>query len=502
MRELLEQDLIRRALQSDDPNVLRLALQLVNHPDNYRDDPVRFCRNTLGVTLWSKQTEIAEALLKYRRVLVKSANAVGKTKAAACLALWHFMTRQGITLITAPTYRQVSDVTFKEVRRLYGKRPGIYPKEPRIQTAPDHYLHGFTTTDDTSFQGVHEASLMIVFEECVGIDASIWEAANSILMGGDTYWLAICNPTDTASEAYMQELTGRWHVISISALDHPNIPLEQAGNPPLIPGAIRLDALRKQLADWCEIVPSPEPTDLTFEGRHYRPGAVAEARLLGRYPSQGSYSIFSEAAFNAARTSTAQPHPIADQHQGGCDVARFGDDLTSIHIRRGCLSVHHESYNGRDTAFTAARLKQLADQYGGKKTAIKIDDAGVGGGVVDQREDYSFIGINGANRATNDREYPNKRSEALFALADMMNNGEVNLSQLPQEQFAEIKRQAMGITYKLDNKGRRVAERKDETKKRLKRSPDDLDALALAYLSYATHNYEQPKPKEKRPFNY
>ena len=36
-------------------------------------------------------------------------------------------------------------------------------------------------------------------------------------------------------------------------------------------------------------------------------------------------------------------------------------------------------------------------------------------------------------------------------------------------------------TWKLDSQGRRVMESKDDTKKRLKRSPDDMDAANLAY---------------------
>jgi hypothetical protein len=39
----------------------------------------------------------------------------------------------------------------------------------------------------------------------------------------------------------------------------------------------------------------------------------------------------------------------------------------------------------------------------------------------------------------------------------------------------------MAPTWKLDSAGRRVVERKDETKKAIGRSPDDADAMNLAY---------------------
>jgi hypothetical protein len=52
---------------------------------------------------------------------------------------------------------------------------------------------------------------------------------------------------------------------------------------------------------------------------------------------------------------------------------------------------------------------------------------------------------------------------------------------LSREAILELKRQALAPTWKVDGQGRRVVESKDETKKRIKRSPDDMDALNLAY---------------------
>jgi hypothetical protein len=39
----------------------------------------------------------------------------------------------------------------------------------------------------------------------------------------------------------------------------------------------------------------------------------------------------------------------------------------------------------------------------------------------------------------------------------------------------------MAPTWKLDSDGRRVVEPKDKTKERIKRSPDDVDGMNLAY---------------------
>lgn len=493
--------LLQLAMNSGDVEAMKLAYSYLSHPLNYVDDPVGFCRNVLNVQLWAKQREIAEALVKHRRVLVKSANAIGKSFTAACLALWHFMTRKGITLVTAPNSRQVQDILFKEIRTLYGNRPGLYPKLSRIELSHDHYLYGFTTTDANNYQGIHSDNVFIIFEECVGIEPEFWEAANSILLGGDCYFLAICNPTDPTSQAYQEELTGRWHVITVSAFEHPNIHLELNGHMPAISGAIRLEHLLSQLKEWTTpIQDGLRASDITFAGQHYRPGPVAEARLLGRYPSQGSYAIFSEADFLNSCQNTCR---VGDVVHIGCDVARFGDDFTTIHVRSGNVSLYHEAYNGRDTTFTAKRLKALADEYArpgqAKVTPIKVDSTGVGGGVADQRDGYNFLDCNSARRAIRDNDYPNQRSELLFTLADLLRDGKVDFTRLTKEQQQDIRLEAMGITYKLDGRGRRVAEPKHETKKRLKRSPDNLDAVCLAYRGSDDLIQFTPPTISKRP---
>ncbi|MFK5283148.1 hypothetical protein ACI3PL_26615, partial [Lacticaseibacillus paracasei] len=55
------------------------------------------------------------------------------------------------------------------------------------------------------------------------------------------------------------------------------------------------------------------------------------------------------------------------------------------------------------------------------------------------------------------------------------------LAKLDTATRQELKRQAMTPAYKLDSAGRRVVESKSDTKKKLGRSPDGMDALNLAY---------------------
>jgi hypothetical protein len=458
----------------------------------YQTDPESYARDVLGVAWWHKQAEIARSLITPPyRTLVKACHNVGKTHLGGGLVNWFFDSfAPSITLTTAPTARQVRALLWKEVRQQRRGRGGFPgPKMPRLEWGEHYFAHGFTATDGEAFQGHHGKNMFFLFDEAVGVDGVFWETTESMFAGEGHAWLAIFNPTDTSSQAYIEEESGNWHVISLSVLDHPNIAAELAGLPPPFPSAIRLARVDVLIRKWCRPIEGPHKiSDIEWppaSGKWWRPGPIAESRLLGRWPSQATNSVWSDGLWQACATLVL---PLSDSPiEIGCDVARFGDDYTAIHVRRGPTSLHHESVNGWSTVETAGRLKTLAGKYGGpigmdpRQVLIKVDDDGVGGGVVDNRGDYSFVGLGGGEKAVDAESYPNRRSELWFSVAERAERGELSLAHLDADTLRELKRQAMAPLYSLDSDGRRVVEPKDKTKKRIKRSPDDMDALNIAY---------------------
>lgn len=468
----------------------------------YRLDPAGYARDVLKVQWWSKQVEIAEALLKPpHRVLVKASHSVGKSHLAGGLVNWWYDTRKpGVCLTTAPTARQVRDVLWKEVRRQRLGRGGFPgPKIPRLEDAEDHFAYGFTASTGTSFQGQHERAVLIILDEAVGIDREIWEACDSMVQGVEFGIVAFCNPTDTDSEFYQREAHGGWEVVHIPCVEHPNIAAEIRGEEPPMPSAVRLAWLEERLVEWTmPVTGEPLPTDIEWPpgaGRFLRPGPLAEARLLGRWPSMAG-GVWSDALW--LTTETPLEIPADALPEIGCDVARFGDDMTEIHVRVGPCSMHHESHNGWGTDETAGRLKQLANfwaewesnrrgkafaPFDPKAIRVKVDDDGVGGGVVDQAGGYAFLPVGAGTTADDPEAYPNTRSELWFDLAARARLKRLDFSRLSKDVQTELKRQAMAPRYKLDAVGRRVVEPKAVTKDKLGRSPDSMDAAALAFYS-------------------
>ncbi len=517
----------------------RLIPRLTNH-EQYRDDPCGYAEHVLHVDWWDKQKEVARALLvPPYKVLVLASHGVGKTHLAGGLVNWWYDTRprDSAVLTTAPTDREVSDLTWREVRFQRGDRGGFRgTSAPELYESPDHYAKGISPGRAESFQGRHPRHLLILLEEAVGVKPFVWKTLRTMFQPtGEHAVLAIGNPTDTTSDMYSESQSGGWRVIQMSAMDHPNIQRELSGLSCRYPAAVRLAQVDEQVRFWCtpvsesdrvatDVLWPPEGTEkrqmaLLGEPSWWRPGPEAEARIFGRWPSSATYGVWSDRLWQAAEAGGLS-YDRSNEPVLGCDVARHGDDWTAIHVRRGDCSLHHERGNGWDTVRTAARLMELAREHTrihigpeydkgtptwqaglAHKVPIIVDDTGVGGGVTDilRANGFASIGVNAACIAKHDEMYPDVRSELWFVLAERAKQGHLDVSRLDSATRRRLQVQALAPEWAPDAKGRRRLEPKVKTKERCQgRSPDDMDAMNLAYYPYGQHTPEVQQP-ESRP---
>jgi hypothetical protein len=476
----------------------------------FRDDPTGYATEVLHLhTLTADQVEILRSLTRPPyKTLVKSGHEVGKTLVAAIAVCWWFDTRKpSIVISTAPSYKQTKDLLWKEVRKLRvhaGLGGFVGPKLPRLETAPDHFAVGLTATTSAGFQGHHGPHVLVVMDEAVGVGQEIWDATHTMAHAG----LFLFNPTDTTSAAYQEEAQGErpYTVRTMSQLDHPNLRdydpgmLQRAALP--VPYAVKPWEVDANIRAWCTRLRPEEAraTDIEWpprSGTWWRPGPLAEARILGRWPSQGTYGVWSDGAWEA--TGHELPLPtVATLPVVGVDVALFGDDFTSFHSRVGAVSLAHESYNGRDSDHTIGRCVQLADQWaawhnarldpkaarvGREAVVFNVDTGGIGGDLpVRMREQRLTVRpVNAGTPARNQAEYLNRRSELWFDAAERAATGKMSLAALPADQRKKLRQQALAPRWALNAAGQRVVEPKEKTKEKLGRSPYDLDALNLAY---------------------
>lgn len=155
----------------------------------------------------------------------------------------------------------------------------------------------------------------------------------------------------------------------------------------------------------------------------------------------------------------------------GVDVARFGDDRSVIILRQGLQCFQPKVFKGLDNMEFAAHVAQEINEV--KPDAVFID-IGNGSGVVDRLRQmgYQVIEVNFGARAL-DPKFVNKRTEMWWLTKEWVEAG----GSLPNNQ--ELKQDLATPTYSFNAKNQYVLESKDDIKKRILRSTDPGDALAL-----------------------
>jgi len=164
------------------------------------------------------------------------------------------------------------------------------------------------------------------------------------------------------------------------------------------------------------------------------------------------------------------------EHRWGVDVARFGDDSTVLYRCRGSKVVGIKTWQRKSTRQVADDIEAEYQAAEDTPDGIYIDDIGVGGGVVDNLVSGGLpaYGVNAGSQAIATDKFFNRRAEMYWNLKLLVERGELSLP-ADEELLSELR----AVRYLVRN-GKIVLEAKAEIKKRLGRSPDKADALALA----------------------
>lgn len=474
----------------------------------YRGKYQAYCIEVLGFAPTDQQVELVEAISRppYRS-LARAGHGVGKSRAAASAISYLYDTLDPCMVVsTGPREESVKNIIWRELHDLRARAGlGGFKTDVSLElrSSPQHFALGMTAKDAYAFQGKHLLRNYFVLDEAEGIKPEFWDAAQSMMMGESYGLLAIYNPYTTACRAYEEEMAGNCTVTVISCLDHPNIALQLAGEPPAIPSAVTLDWIMSELKMFSEAVSEGEAYDGCFQfppatackkvravypPRWWRITPRIAIRVFGRWPPEGHDTVWNEGLFHRCRGNRLA---IQDHWRTaiGCDVARFGDDLTEIIVRRGPCVVHMEAHSGWSAARTCGRLKALCHEYRGpedqRRVRVFVDEPGMGGaGVVDHADGFHFLGINPAWGLSENPEEAcyNVRAKLWLDTRVIAQEGLLDLSRLTGDQARELQRQLLVQTYDFKpGTGKIFLTEKSKIKAMLKRSPDTADALNLCF---------------------
>lgn len=183
----------------------------------------------------------------------------------------------------------------------------------------------------------------------------------------------------------------------------------------------------------------------------------------------------------------------------GVDVARFGDDKTSIVFRRGRVMIKKVRLEKNDTMQVASKVRAEINAFNEKPEQIAVDTIGIGAGVADILRGWypDVIGKDGKTYKTvedincsvklNNGEHYNVRAMMWSEMKEWLKGASI-----PNDQNLRSDLTALRYSFRA---GELLLESKDEAKKRGIKSPDDGDALALTFAVPTMAMPEPPKAK-------
>ena len=161
----------------------------------------------------------------------------------------------------------------------------------------------------------------------------------------------------------------------------------------------------------------------------------------------------------------------------GFDVAMGGRDPCVIRKRQGLNANFNPIRFPGDPDLTIPCTVLAREIDAWEPDAVFVDIVGVGAGVpgIMGRMGYTVTGINGKTRAIEQQKYANRRTEMMNSIKLwLLAGGAIDKGK-------ELKADLVTPYVGDDGKGRLQMELKKDVMKRLKRSPDDGDALALTF---------------------
>ncbi len=472
-------------------DIIAKAELIANDPHRfkgYADDPVGFCTDVLGVTLWEKQKEVLRTIAGNRRVAVKSGHGTGKTFVSACAVLWWLYAREGLVVSTAPTWDHVQSVLWREVNSISARAPVKLPGE-QFQTERrvdgSWYAVGLSTNTPSAFQGRHHARLLVVVDEAPGVAEQVHLEISTLATGAQNCIYMVGNPTTTSGTFYEAfKHPDVWRCLKISCLDHPNV----VQNEELIEGAVTTGWVEERRRTWGETHP------------------FWYSRVLGEFPKISNKGVIPLGWLERAQDEEKRKKALTEAETakiprvGGLDVARYGDNQCVLTIRRGDAIELQEAWSQLSLMETVGRAMRAIADYDLK--SLVIDAAGVGAGVYDRLIELRapVFGYNGGHRAFTPGSFSNRRSEMWWSLRTRLEKERLWLPPNSEHLVGDL----IAPEYEIISSGRIKIETKEDLLNRGVKSPDYADSLILCFAMDEDPEAElQQKPSwEQDPVRY
>ena len=438
----------------------------------WRESPQMMVRELFGVTPDAWQDEALALFPKSPRLAMRACKGPGKTTVLAWIGWNYLLTRKFCNIgALSITVQNLADGLWKEMAKWQEKSPllkamftwtktRIFANEAPatwFMSAKSWPKSASTEEQAKALAGFHADYVLFLIDESGGMTDAVMVSAEAAFAGTiECHIVQAGNPTQLSGPLYRACTTSKhlWRVITITGdpddpKRSPRIPIEYA---------------LEQIKQW---------------GRENN---WVKTDIFGEFPSSSIDALIGQDEVEAAMRRYYREHEIGRVPRiMGIDVARQGDDSSSIAKRQGIQMFPFQKRRNIDSLQGASWVNREWAEWGADAAFIDAT-GGFGSGWEDQLRvlGRAPIGIHFSGQAHEKTRFYNKRAEMAFDFVNWIKRG----GALPGENPSLLA--ALTQTTYTHQGDRLLLEPKELVKAKIGHSPDDFDAAILTFAEPIT----------------
>lgn len=497
----------------------------------YTADPVRFCQEVFNESYTDDVLRVMESVRDNRVTIARSGNAVGKSHAAARIAVWFFRVfpDSQIYMTAAPPLENLRRILWGHVAGLTTRHPDLFVNDKitggRLEIARNAQsfisgvaipTSGTAEEREAKFAGKHAPHLLFIVDEGDAVPDEVYKGIESCMSGEYDRLLIMFNPRAAIGPVHYKESHNQANVVELSAMQHPNVRTGEN----IYAGAVTRETTVRRINNWTRPLAGHEHVDAEcWQVPDFLVGSVATGldgvtmppleagwrkitnpafsyMVLGQYPAQSDQQLISRAWIDSARQrydlyvatyGERAPEDVAPLM--GMDVAELGGDSNTVCLRYGSLVLPFRSWKGVDPDASTTRALELYRSVHAK--ICLVDGTGVGSSVApsmsrqgrDDKPPVRAISVKVAGKPSGQiktelGEFMQLRDQLWWALREWLRTD--TAAMLPPDRL--LLQELTIPLYSVKENGKIKVTTKDEMREALRRSPDRADALCLTFL--------------------
>ena len=440
-----------------------------------------FAKHVFDIDLSPKQVEICEAFQHNRQISVKGSAGFGKTLCCAVLVWWSLCTYDQLqTAIFGPSEATLKLTIWKELQTLHGRMAEPFKDffevsatriSRKVNPSTCFAEYRLASAENISAaRGIHAPHVFIFADEASGIADVVFTDAllNILIADPDPKLCLISNPSKASGFFWRTwcdpEIKDQWVHVHGKMTDAPGF----------------------------------DPANLKTVAANYGGPTSRNYRVYveGEFPLSDEDGLipreYIEAAVLNEDAVPADTVPVI----WGLDPASAGKDSSVLCIRHDNRVIDFKEWNGLDPTALSYKIRDLYQQTPSNQrpAVICVDGTGLGNGVWSNLKDFGLPTYNVIFAGTptrNPEKYSRMRDQIYWEMREWLATENVSIPNT-----ARLIEELAAFQYD-DTSGKIKVEEKKLVKKRIGRSPDYFDALALTFAVSKTRyasKYNWSKP--------